>query len=98
MAVATAIQESSALEITPVGLSSSHRRMGAPQLEVFSLPDTLCRWAWSRKLNPNYKKVKEESKAWLESFHAFPPKAQNAFNRCDFSELPPIAVVTVSSD
>ncbi|KAJ3934533.1 MAG: terpenoid synthase [Lentinula lateritia] len=98
MAVATAIQRSSALEITPVELSFSHQRMGAPQLEVFSLPDTLCRWAWSRKLNPNYKKVKEESKAWLESFHAFPPKAQNAFNRCDFNLLASLAYPDASAE
>ncbi|KAJ3823508.1 terpenoid synthase [Lentinula raphanica] len=55
--------------------------------QQFILPDTLQSWPWQRKLNPNYKKVKAESSAWIESFHAFTPKAQDAFNRCEFKHL-----------
>ncbi|KAJ3777410.1 terpenoid synthase [Lentinula raphanica] len=70
--------------------------MGVSQL--FVLPDTLRSWPWNRKLNPNYEKVKAESKAWLESFHAFPPKAQNAFNRCDFNLLASLAYPNASAE
>ncbi|KAJ4471607.1 terpenoid synthase [Lentinula aciculospora] len=66
--------------------------------QEFRLPDTLRQWPWSRKLNPNYEKVKAESKAWLESFHAFPPKAQNAFNRCDFNLLASLAYPDASAE
>ncbi|KAJ3748509.1 terpenoid synthase [Lentinula detonsa] len=96
MAVATAIRGSSVVDITPVETSSWHRKMGISP--IFILPDTLCRWRWNRKLNPNYEKVKAESKAWLESFHAFPPKAQNAFNRCDFNLLASLAYPNASAE
>jgi hypothetical protein len=49
-------------------------------------PDTLCNWPWLRHLNPHFEVCKDESAAWLETFNAFSPKAQKAFNRCDFSE------------
>lgn len=57
----------------------------------FRLPDTLRNWPWPRKINPHYAQCKEESSAWCESFQAFSPKAQQAFNRCDFSttKFPP---------
>ncbi|KAJ3718403.1 terpenoid synthase [Lentinula raphanica] len=62
----------------------------------FILPDTLHSWPWQRKLNPNYEKVKAESSAWIESFHAFTPKAQDALNRCDVSLLASLAYPNVS--
>lgn len=52
----------------------------------FRLPDTLSNWPWPRQVNAHYTEVKAESSAWLESFHAFGPKAQKAFNKCDFSK------------
>ena len=52
----------------------------------FRLPDTLAGWPWPRRINPHYAEVKAASAAWLESFHAFGPKAQRAFNLCDFSK------------
>lgn len=54
----------------------------------FYIPDTLRNWPWPRRLNPHYAVCKAESAAWCESFKAFSPKAQNAFNRCDFSKQP----------
>ncbi|KAF9040486.1 terpenoid synthase [Hymenopellis radicata] len=62
-----------------------------PSPTVFRLPDSLARWPWPRHLNPHYVEAKAASSAWLESFHAFPPKAQSAFNRCDFNLLASLA-------
>ncbi|KAJ6465604.1 terpenoid synthase [Mycena vitilis] len=59
----------------------------APKATQFRLPDMLTNWPWPRRLNPNYEVCKEESTAWIEAFHAFSPKAQNAFNLCDFNLL-----------
>ena len=52
------------------------------------IPNVLAsaRWQWPRRINPNYAVVKKEADAWLSSFQAFSPKAQDAFNRCDFSK------------
>ncbi|KAF8550833.1 hypothetical protein OG21DRAFT_1487446 [Imleria badia] len=50
------------------------------------IPDLLARWPWPRRINPHYAAVKKESAAWTASFGAFGPKAQHAFNRCDFSK------------
>ncbi|RDW85332.1 terpenoid synthase [Coleophoma cylindrospora] len=54
------------------------------QQHEFRIPDTLACWPWQRAINPHYEICKRESIEWLESFHAFNPKAQDAFNRCDF--------------
>ncbi|KAK7020181.1 hypothetical protein VNI00_017829 [Paramarasmius palmivorus] len=51
----------------------------------FIIPNTLRSWPWPRFINPNYEICKVESSAWCESFNAFSPKAQKAFNKCDFS-------------
>ena len=51
------------------------------------LPDILRNWPWQRSLNPYYAICKAESAAWCESFKAFSPKAQDKFNRCDFSQF-----------
>ncbi|KAN0078464.1 Isoprenoid synthase domain containing protein [Tylopilus felleus] len=51
------------------------------------IPNTLARWPWPRRINPHYAEVKKESAAWTASFGAFSPKAQHAFNRCDFNRL-----------
>lgn len=50
------------------------------------LPDTLAHWPWARALNVHYPEAKRESSEWFNSFHAFGPKSQKAFNLCDFSE------------
>lgn len=53
--------------------------------QILHLPDTLASWPWPRFINPHYEDCKRESSAWTENFHAFGPKAQVAFNKCDFS-------------
>jgi len=52
---------------------------------VIRLPDPLRNWPWPRAVNPHYEVCKEESDAWFESFHAFSPRAQVAFVKCNFS-------------
>ncbi|EIN12000.1 terpenoid synthase [Punctularia strigosozonata HHB-11173 SS5] len=52
---------------------------------IIYLPDNLASWPWPRSLNPHYEECKADSAAWLESFKAFDPKAQSAFNLCDFT-------------
>jgi hypothetical protein len=56
------------------------------------IPDTLRAWPWPRSINANYLACKEESSAWCEEFGAFDPQAQKSFNRCDFSEHPPLCL------
>ncbi|KAI0284087.1 terpenoid synthase [Russula brevipes] len=52
----------------------------------YYMPDLLESWRWThRHLNPHYQEVKEESAAWARSFGAFSPKAQEAYDRCNFS-------------
>ncbi|KAI0052312.1 terpenoid synthase [Auriscalpium vulgare] len=55
----------------------------------FRLPDPveICHWPWPRMLNPHYAEVKAECVAWIHSFNAMSPKAQKAFDKCDFSLL-----------
>lgn len=48
------------------------------------LPDTLKKWQWPRRLNPHYAEVSQVSAAWAASFRGFSPRAQKAFDRCDF--------------
>ncbi len=53
--------------------------------ERYYIPSNLDGWKWSRQINPHYAEVKAESAAWVRSFGAFSPKAQEAYDRCDFS-------------
>ncbi|KAI0284089.1 terpenoid synthase [Russula brevipes] len=54
----------------------------------YYIPDLLESWKWTRRhLNPHYQEVKEESEAWVRCFGAFSPKAQEAYDRCDFTRL-----------
>ena len=54
------------------------------------IPNVLARWPWpDRRINPNYAVVKKEADNWMASFQPFSPKAQDAFNRCDFSKWCP---------
>ncbi|KAJ7120736.1 terpenoid synthase [Mycena crocata] len=64
----------------------------------FYIPDTLRNWPWPRNLNPHYGVCKEESASWCDSFHAFSPKAQKAFNRCDFNLLASLAYPLLDKD
>ncbi|THH19394.1 hypothetical protein EW146_g1751 [Bondarzewia mesenterica] len=64
--------------------------MAQSAVKIF-IPDTVAKWPWPRHLNPHYAEVKKESAAWAANFQAFSPKAQHAFNRCDFNLLASLA-------
>ncbi|KAG6915082.1 hypothetical protein DXG01_013552 [Tephrocybe rancida] len=69
-----------------------HTAMLVPFSEpIFVLPDTLTHWPWKRKLHPLYLEAKTESSAWVQSLNAFSPRAQRAFDLCDFSLLASLA-------
>jgi len=59
--------------------------MPVPVLQ-YRLPDTLAQWPYPATLNLHHWEIKAASDAWLASFNAFDPKAQNAFIRCDFGQ------------
>ncbi|KAJ6459981.1 terpenoid synthase [Mycena sanguinolenta] len=61
-------------------------------------PDTLRNWPWPRHLNPHFAVCKKESETWLEMFKAFSPKAQKAFNLCDFNLLASLVYSDLSKD
>jgi hypothetical protein len=54
---------------------------------TFTIPDIFANFPWKRNLSQYYVEVKEESKAWTESYHLFSPEALRGFNSCDFSAL-----------
>lgn len=80
MAVATSVATP-----VPTPVYSAGRAPVKEKEKKIYLPDTLAEWPWPRAINPHYAEAKEESQAWAASFNAFSPKAQHAFNRCDFS-------------
>lgn len=49
----------------------------------FILPDLLADWPFSPEPNP-CQDIVQDSSDWVESFHPFDAKAQDAFNRCKF--------------
>lgn len=51
--------------------------------ETFVLPDLLAGWPFDCEWNP-CQDIVAESTAWTESYNPFTPKAQKAFNRCQF--------------
>ncbi|EIN06625.1 terpenoid synthase [Punctularia strigosozonata HHB-11173 SS5] len=61
--------------------------MGRPQKKIIRIPRTLVHWPFPHRINPHYQEAKYVSQSWIESFHAFEPRAQDAFNRCDFAHL-----------
>ena len=54
--------------------------------ERYYIPKTLENWKWPRQINPHHNEVYPEASAWIKSFKAFSPKAQEAFDRCNFSK------------
>jgi hypothetical protein len=52
----------------------------------FFLPNVVATWPWPRRLNQYYPEVSAESSAWIRSFTAFSPKAQESFDRCNFGK------------
>ncbi|KAJ6507080.1 terpenoid synthase [Mycena sanguinolenta] len=65
--------------------------MPEPTSTKFVLPSTMADWPWQRRINPHFKTVKAESEAWFRTFNAFSPKAQRAFEQCDFCRLASLA-------
>ncbi|SJL16467.1 uncharacterized protein ARMOST_19993 [Armillaria ostoyae] len=65
---------------------------------VFRIPDTLTYWPWPRRINPHYEEVKAASEAWFRSFKAFGPRAQSAFDCCNFSLLCSLAYPTATKE
>ncbi|KAH9072901.1 terpenoid synthase [Lactarius deliciosus] len=59
--------------------------------ERYYIPNNLDQWKWPRHINPHYAEVKAASAAWARSFGAFSPKAQEAYDRCDFNRLASLA-------
>jgi len=57
----------------------------------YYIPDILENWKWPRVINPHFQEVKAASAAWARSFGAFSPKAQDAYDRCDFNLLASLA-------
>lgn len=64
----------------------------------YRIPDNLTNWKWPRHLNPHYPEVKAASAAWARSFGAFSPKAQEAYDRCDFNLLASLAYPLLSKE
>ncbi|OJA09461.1 hypothetical protein AZE42_11144 [Rhizopogon vesiculosus] len=63
-------------------------------LKKIFIPNVLARWPWPRRLNQHYPEVGAESTAWIASFKPFSPKAQDAFDRCEFNLLGCLAYLT----
>ena len=63
----------------------THAIMTILQRKRYRIPNCLVSWPWPRHLNKHYPEVKAASAAWARSFGAFSPKAQYAYDRCDFS-------------
>ncbi|KAF7357303.1 Terpene cyclase [Mycena sanguinolenta] len=57
----------------------------------FVLPNTMASWPWLRRINPHFETVKAECEAWFRTLNAFSPKAQKAFDKCDFCRLAALA-------
>ncbi|KAF9498806.1 terpenoid synthase [Pleurotus eryngii] len=57
---------------------------GATSVEV-QLPRILDGWPWPHRANLHYGSVKQQASSWCESFHAFDPRAQDAFNKCNLT-------------
>ncbi|KAI0125634.1 terpenoid synthase [Xylariales sp. AK1849] len=51
------------------------------------LPDLEAGWLWSRRLNIHTADIKQECLDWAASFEAFTPRAQKAFDKCNFNLL-----------
>lgn len=63
----------------------------------FYLPDTIADWPWPRQLNSLYEEVAPASAAWLESFGVFSQREQEAFDSCNFGELLPCRISSISN-
>ncbi|KAJ7257389.1 hypothetical protein C8J57DRAFT_986652, partial [Mycena rebaudengoi] len=62
-----------------------------------TLPDLLAHWPFETKPNP-LQNIVADSAAWAESFEAFNPRAQIAFNRCKFGIFSSLAYANSGPD
>ncbi|KAF8549863.1 terpenoid synthase [Imleria badia] len=62
------------------------------------IPNIFAKWPWHRRINPHYAAVKKDADAWITSFQAFSPKAQDAYNRCDCNLLACLAFPIASKE
>ncbi|KZV87921.1 putative terpene cyclase [Exidia glandulosa HHB12029] len=72
-------------------MSSPESETSSTERLVFTLPDNLRDWPWQRRINPFYEEAKIASTGWIRGFKAFSPRAQKAFERCDFDRLASLA-------
>ncbi|ROV94058.1 hypothetical protein VMCG_08230 [Cytospora schulzeri] len=55
--------------------------------QIVHLPDLQGNWKWPRRINPHTEEIRQESLDWAASFGAFSPRAQVAFDKCNFKQL-----------
>jgi len=55
-------------------------------LKKYFIPNVVATWPWPRRLNQHHVEVIAESAAWIASFKAFNPKAQESFDRCRYGK------------
>ncbi|KAF8168816.1 terpenoid synthase [Mycena galopus ATCC 62051] len=72
--------------------------MPEPTSTEIILPNTMADWPWERRINPHFETVKIESESWFRTFKAFSPKAQIAFEKCDFCRLASLAYPALTKE
>jgi hypothetical protein len=65
---------------------TSNEKDKVASIEWIHIPDTLARWPWPRAINPYYEECEAESDAGFQGFNVYSPRAQAAFNRCQFGK------------
>ncbi|KAK7731781.1 hypothetical protein SLS53_008602 [Cytospora paraplurivora] len=55
--------------------------------QIILLPDFQAKWRWPRQINPETEGIRQETLDWTASFKAFTPRAQEAFDKCNFNLL-----------
>ncbi|KAK1834411.1 terpenoid synthase [Podospora conica] len=69
-----------------------------PATQWIRIPDNLAAWPWPRAVNPHMEECSAASDAWLQQFNVFSPRAQAAFNRCQFGLLASLGYPTLNKD
>ncbi|KAI0023873.1 terpenoid synthase [Xylariomycetidae sp. FL0641] len=72
--------------------------MTQQQPQQITLPDFEAGWMWPRRVNPHTAEIRQECIDWAASFGAFTPKAQIAFDKCDFNLLTGLSYPWVTKD
>jgi len=66
--------------------------------EIVTLPAIELAWKWPRAVNPHLVQVDQDCLHWAESFGAFTPEAQRAFNKGRFNLLTGLAYPYMTKD